>query len=261
MSDLSFNSGGNDPAARTTPGADQGAQGEPQNQPANNGDGSDQSFIEYNGRALSKEEVLKKIENADQFIETLKSEREQDRQRLESIESQLGKAGRIEEVLSALQGNNGQGSQGQGNEPGNEADDGQQPALDVETLTQGVLEKLTAREQAQAEENNWKSVTNTLTEHFGEKTDAKVREVAQENGMSVEEAANLARKRPKVFLKLFDELGPSRTSTPLTSAHRRSTPQGANRQQPTGPSGYMQARTTRDQVAIYKQRLAEFSER
>lgn len=247
MSDLNFQSGAT--TSTDTPVGDQASQGDPQaasREPSN----SDQSFLEYNGKSLSREDVLKKLQNADSFIETLKGERAEDRQRLEAIESQLQKAGKVDEVLEALRGN-GQGAPDQENTP--PENEPASPTLDVETLTQGVLEQLSAREQAQLEDNNWKAVTETLTHTFGEKTNAKVREVALNNDLSVEEAADLARKRPKVFLKLFgDEVKGSTTSASLLGGGRRPAPR-----KDTTPSGYAQARKTSDQISIYKKKLAD----
>ena len=199
--------------------------------------------IEYNGKTLTQEEVLKKLAHADSHIETLTAEREADRGRLSQLEEAVSKATKVEDVLKALQG---EGAAPAEPEPTNSND-----APDIEATLDELLAK---REAARTADENWSNVTKTLAEAFGSKTNEKVAEVAAENDMTLEEAEAFARSKPKAFLKLFGKIG-STTTTPISQGGRNP---NAHRDQPASPTGYMEARTTKDQVDIYRRKLAQF---
>lgn len=213
----------------------------PQTTSPEGGEGSDHSFIEYNGRKLSKEEVLNKLQHADTFIDTLKGERETDRERLERLEKQAEDAKKVSDVLAALQGGDTAQPDG-GNDTSSEGDD----AADPSAIADQVLRQLQEKEAQKRQEENWNSVTKTLTATFGDKTNEKVREVALANDMTVEEAASMAKSKPKVFLRLFDLKG-GETSTPVNTGSGRR-PSLAD--QDDGPSGYSEAKSTKEQVDI-----------
>jgi len=241
MSNIDF-TGGN--PVNTPDDQDQGQAGGGADAGAN---GADQGVIEYNGRKLTQEEVLKKLAHADSHIETLTAERQADRTRLEQLEEQVGRASKVEDVLKALAGGEGEPDP---NEPAQPAQ--QQPQeVDLDSKLDELLNK---REAAKREESNWNEVTGKLASVFGSKTNEKVAEVAAENDMTLEEAQAFARSKPKAFLKLFGNLE-GRASTPLTPGSRNT---NAFQPAPSAPSGYMDARTTKDQVAIYRQKLAQY---
>lgn len=225
-----------------TPVQDQGAGGKD----SGNNSGADQGFIEYNGRKLSQEEVLKKLEHADTHIETLVAEREADQSRLSALEEAVGKANKIEDVLKALSGK----EEPENKEPA-PADKGNE--VDLDTLLE---QKLAQRDAARAAESNWKHVTGELAKAFGSKTNEKVAEVAADHDMTLEEAQTFAKSKPKAFLKLFGNLG-STTSTPSTPSYRNPAARLSD-DSSNAPTGYMDAKTTKDQVSIYKRKLAQF---
>ena len=204
MSDIDFSNGN----AQTNGEADNAGPATPGNAvSADNGQGNqggqDQGFIEYGGRKFSGEDVLKKLENADSFIEQLKSEREADRAKFAALEEQLSKLGKVDSVLEALQGK----SQGEpAPETGGDGSENEQ-GLDPEALAAQIQERVLAglneKTQAETQANNWKQVTNTLTHHYGEKVNAKVAEIAAEHDLTLTEAKEMAQSRPKVFLNLF----------------------------------------------------------
>lgn len=212
----------------------------------NPADGSqDQGFaIEYNGRKLTQEEVLKKLEHADSHIGTLTSEREADRLRLEALEAAVAKASKVEDVLKALQGKE-EGSTPATVEP-NPANQGN----DIESQLDELLNK---RELARSSETNWTHVTTELAKAFGSKTNDKVAEVAQENDMTLEEAQAFARSKPKAFLKLFGRLSAPQSHV-TTNGFRNSF---AQHEETSAPTGYMEAKTSKDQISIYQRALAK----
>lgn len=208
----------------------------------------DKSFIEYNGQVFSKEDVLKKLSHADSHINTLVDERKADRERLDALEASVANASKVGDVLEALKGTPAAPAT-----PAEPADKG--APVDANAIAETVLSQLSEREAVKRSEENWNSVTQSLTKAYGEKVNEKVKLVAIENDMTVEEAAAFARSKPKAFLKLFgNELAGSTTSTPLSPGKGARSPSDPN----TGPvenSGYSQAHSTKDQVAIYQDQL------
>jgi len=242
MSDLNFEAGGTTPPTATTTPATTPTGVNPQPKPDAPSE-ADQLKIVYNGRELSQEEVLKKLEHADTHISTLVEERKADQARLEALEAAAADSGEIRKVLEALQG-----------KPKDDPAKADSPS-DAASVTEQVLATLAQRDAAAKADSNWSQVTTTLTKVYGEQTNAKVREVALANDMSVEEAASLAKSKPSVFLALFGtELKGSTHSTPMSKGTVNTHTQS---KAPTGPSGYKDAKTTNDQVSIYKQRLTE----
>lgn len=150
--------------------------------------------IEYKGRKLSKEDVLKKLENADQFIETLKSERAEDRKLIEQVNEQLKKQVDVAELLKTLK-----------TQPANEAApvSEQAPAVDPDKIVGDVMSKLDAAAKLKQRAENWTSVTSRLTQAFGDKVNEKVAEVAAKNDMTVDEMAEMIKAKPKLALNLF----------------------------------------------------------
>jgi len=233
MSEIDF-SGGN----HETPVQDQATGGgEAPAAPQDQG-----GVIEYNGRQLSQEEVLKKLAHADSHIDTLTAEREADRQRLAALEEAVNKSSKLEDVLQAL-------SKGE-EEPAAAAQPAEEP-VDLDAKLDALLAK---REAAKQAEGNWNTVTSTLGKVYGSKTNEKVAEVAAENDMTLEEAEQFARSKPKAFLKLFGNLE-SPGSAPLTPGARNP---AAFQAPAAAPSGYMDAKTTKDQVSVYQRKLAQY---
>lgn len=240
-------------AATTTPEAD--AQG---NAPTGSGQ-PDQGGFEYNGKVLSKEDVLKKLEHADSFIEQLKQEREQDRAWREQVEAKLANAGKVDSVLEALQG--------KAKEPkeSSEVNPSTAPSLDPNELAaqiqKQVLEGLSQTKLEETRTNNWKTVTKTLTESYGEQVNAKVQEIAAAHDLSLEEAKELAHSRPKVFLNLFGIQG-SKAEAGVAGSRYNTTRQ-VIQPKPKSNAGadWAKASKTSDQVSAYQARLQELLNR
>lgn len=83
------------------------------------------------------------------------------------------------------------------------------PAVDTEKLMKSVEEKVEGKvaelEAKKIKESNFKLVSDTLSKKYGESVDKEVKRVAEENGMSFDEAVAMAMSKPKLFLKLFPE--------------------------------------------------------
>ena len=201
---------------------------------------ADQPLIEYGGRKLTAADVLKKLENADQFIEQLKAERAADRALLTEATSALKGAVTAKELLAA-------------------------PAPAVTTAAApvdiaGEVDRVvSAREAARIEESNWKAAQDAMTKAFGDKADEKAKAAAASIGYTLDELVKLARTKPQAFTRLFPELQAAPASTPTTQRGGVSTAAVAAQPQPKSASGYWEATKTRDKVDIYTQRLKQLS--
>lgn len=202
--------------------------------------------IEYKGRKLSKEDVLKKLENADQFIETLKSERAEDRKLIEQVNEQLKKQVDVAELLKTLK-----------TQPANEAApvSEQAPAVDPDKIVGDVMSKLDAAAKLKQRAENWTSVTSRLTQAFGDKVNEKVAEVAAKNDMTVDEMAEMIKAKPKLALNLFPELNARGPKSGLHSSSSRP-PVPGNANVKTGKK-YGDPMSGKETTAYYLQRLAQ----
>lgn len=213
----------------------------------NEGNSGDNAVVlELNGRKFTREDLIRKLTSADEFIETLKKERQEDRALLEQVNAKLSESVNAAELLNKLK-------QGEV-QPETQA---QQPApVDPDAITAAVLSKLTEKQVQQQRDANWDNVTSQLTSIYGDKTNVKVAEVAKENNLTLAEAAELARNKPNLFLKLFPELSAKPKSGGLLDGSRNTQ---SFVKQPKGPSGFTAARTTKDSVSVYLKRLQELS--
>lgn len=240
----SFNS--TDPVTTTTPASTDPSSFVDPN--ANPTAASDTGVVEYKGRKLTAAEVAKQLERLDakdDFIAQLKAERAQDRAQVQELLAALKKGTSADELLRA------QASAAAAPPPA---------ALDPDALITAAVERIDSRNAAAlaeaAAKANFAHVSTTLTKQYGQDTDAKVREVCASNGLSLEEGVALARDKPAVFLALFPKAQAPNptyrgTRNPLAVEGQPSTGRRAD------SANIFKATTTRDQVAIYRQRLAE----
>lgn len=201
---------------------------------------ADQPLIEYGGRKLTAADVLKKLENADQFIEQLKAERAADRALLTEATSALKGAVTAKELLATP------------------APAVATPAAPVDIAGE-VDRVVSAREAARIEEANWKAAQDAMTKAFGDKADEKAKAAAASIGYTLDELVKLARTKPQAFTRLFPELQAAPASSPTTQRGGVSTAAVAAQPQPKSASGYWEATKTRDKVDIYTQRLKQLS--
>lgn len=202
---------------------------------------ADQPLIEYGGRKLTAADVIKKLENADQFIEQLKAERAADRQLLTEATTALKGAVTAKELLTT---------------PAPAVTT--QPAAPVDIAGE-VDRVVSAREAARIEDANWKAAQDAMTKAFGEKADVVAKAAAAEAGYSLEELIKLARTKPLAFKRLFPELQAAPAPSPTPNKGGVSTAAQGAAAQPKSASGYWEATSIRDKAAIYTQKLKALS--
>lgn len=216
--------------------------------PASQGD----VVLEVGGRKYTLSDLQKKIVHQEQHIQTLETERKDDRKALTDATEALKKAVSAKELLNAAAAAPAPTVLGA------------QPvaapaAASTAELADAVIQHLDSKAAAKQRVANWEIVTSTLTGVHGATTDQRVREVARENDMTFEEAVVMAKATPKAFLKLFPELtkdGPKGPTTFNTKTNLQSQPVIQKK-----PSNYMKATKMKDQIAIYTQKLNEMSSR
>ena len=205
--------------------------------------GTDPIF-EHGGRKYDKEALAKKLDHADSYIEQLKAELKEKEEALSTVSVEANIEEKVKELLRKTENNE------QSNQQGN-------PPVDVEQIVEQVANtvqsQLAQKDVEKQQEQNWTEVTAKLTEAFGSETDTIVAAKAKENDISLDEAAQLARNNPKLFLKLFPELD-AKKSDPKPMFGGVNSQSVANTQPKSKVSPIGQS-TTKGQVNAYLERL------
>lgn len=192
--------------------------------------------VDTEGRPSVDEQLSKlnkRLSDKDEFIETLKSERRQDRERLEQMEAmmrkledKLGKETSIAEVINGMK-----------NQPNQQSEKTSQIDLD-KLVERAKTEALTAVEQKQLEstyQNNFSECARLVQQVYGaDKVDSKIREIARDNDLTFEDAVEMAKTKPKAFRRLFVPEGTkANDSAPLNGSVQAAAFKGNQQSKPT----------------------------
>lgn len=199
--------------------------------------------FEVNGRKYDKDAAVVKISNADAHIAKLEAERKADRERLAAIEAERDKYKGTAEVLARKQ------QLEQENAP--TSVDPAQIAREVANLVKGDLNE-EARIATQRE--NLARVKQELTKKYGQNVDEIVGKVTGPLGMTVAEAMEMAKTKPKAFMSFFDKV-PAPVSTATKPSVNSAGLKPAASEPPT--RDLFKARTDKERVEIYQERLAQ----
>lgn len=178
-------------------------------------DTKESSSFEYNGKSMSSEDAKKKMDNADQHIQTLESEREKDRQRVEAlveeVEKLKGSKATMDELMERM-GNKADADDTQTGDP---------KSVDFDKIAERAADQAFARltqvEQEKVYKSNLTGVSLKLKEKFGDKTDETVFKQMEDLGYTRQEAFDLAGKRPKAFLRIVGLDSTPSTASPTPS--------------------------------------------
>jgi len=139
--------------------------------------------------------LLKRLKDKDDFIETLKSETKDYRDKIQQLESQLQQAKTIDELLERVKDY----------EP-SDTHEPTAPRLDedklLSKLEERVFGKLSQKQREDVEMQNWNESVSKLQEKFGDKYADYVRSRATELSVPIHEMDRLAKTSPKAFLEL-----------------------------------------------------------
>lgn len=196
---MTFKAEGDSPAAEKTGQVDQGTDIDTGNPSTDSSGNSGQNVDPI---------FAKRLADKDSYINQLKEELSSIKQEVESVRQGLQTAKGAQDVMAQLDNSS---TTSTGPVP---------TALDLDQIVQKATEKLeqsmSAKNAEKEKESNWKTVTTTLTDRYGEKVDSVVSKVAAENGMTLEKAEELAKTVPQAFLKLFNS---TTNDAPGTNVH------------------------------------------
>lgn len=184
-----------DPSAAPT-------EGQPSQQPTNQDQGSQDTDNGYTPEQIA--ELVKRDANAQQHISNIENENRGMREDLQKLQEQmqdyeakLAAQRKVEELLKGSNTSNQQGDQHM------EQQQQQTPAVNKDDINALVNEQVKNFFTEREKEENFNRASSAVTEIFKDKADSHVTKVAEENGMSFEEAQSLAREKPQLFNNLF----------------------------------------------------------
>ena len=166
--------------------------------------------------------VQKRVDDSQEYIKQLKAQ-------LEEKEIQLAKSRKLDDVYSALQTDPNKQHQ-QLSEP--------QVHIDAEEIATKVEEKIAAKLKAEqiasVEAQNLNTVRAEVSKLYGQNVDAEISKIAAENDMTIEDAFDLAKAKPKAFLSIFAKqpVQPANTSFSKSSINTLSVQQKAGNKEP-----------------------------
>ena len=176
------------------------------------------------------ESLVKRDANAQQHITNLETERQEQRdamaelqQTVARLEGTLSATDKVKDMLAGMQ-------------PGTQAPaqtEAAQAVPSVEDLVAQATAKVTADLDAKAQkdlqDSNYNKIAEVLTSTFGDKANAHVTAIAEQNSMSFAEAQDMARNNPTLFNNLFiktNNLGQASSFTPSAGSTNTAAAQG-----------------------------------
>lgn len=221
---------------------------------AANADASEEHSFEYNGKSMSSEDAKKKMENADQHIQTLESEREQDRKRVEAlveeVEKLKGSKATMEELMERM-GTNANAD---------ETNTGDPKSVDYDKIAERAADQAFARltqvEQEKVYKANLSDVSVKLKEKFGDKTDETVFSQMEDLGYTRQEAFDLAGKRPKAFLRMIGYEDSPKNTSPAPTSGDRVNPRGSSVPNLEDTGKLIGQKNTKSRVNAWEARIA-----
>lgn len=162
------------------------------------------NMFKVGDREYTPEDAAKKIENADKFIETLKQERSQDTERLQTLEAQLAEltskldtATKLDDVLNSKRSS-------QEEKP---AEQTTPPAVDTDALLAEFKKRIAEEEQQGVKSKNLSTAVEQAASKYGDSWQTKLKERGQELGMDEVAIQSMAETSPKAFAELFKLTG------------------------------------------------------
>ena len=192
---------------------------------------------------ISIEDVValqKRDEHAQSFIETLKEETQGLRSEMTELKDAFIKGDMINKALE-----------------GDDLNNDDQTGLSEEELLNKAVDKMRAElkedKAGETKQANFKSVTETLTEKFGDKVDDHMTKVCEDLGMTWDEAVKLAEDKPKAALKLFGADAKSVQSFSQSTVNTSAFQQEPDKEK----VDLMSIRRDKDRVSNFEERLTQ----
>lgn len=179
----------------------------------NNSGGVDTKSVEYQLQKLQQ-----RLDDKDAYITQLENEGKTFRTELDEYKNRL----QTTEDLTKLLEQSGRTQQPNGSN--------QDTNLDENTVAERVIETLSKREAEDRMNANWAQVQERVMSEFGNDANSvneKMKQLAQENGMSVADMKETARKSPTAFYKLAG-LGTAENKRPQSPQPSKGSVQGVD---------------------------------
>ena len=168
-------------------------------------------------RSYDADSARTKIENADQFIETLKGEKDELatqyaalQQQNAQLAAQVEQSTKLDEALTMFNQ--------QQQQPTPATPEVETPSLDVEALKQqlmgDVLAQVQAQEAAKVQKSNFDNSIAAAQKAFGTDMSTKLQERGAQLGMDANAIDQLAKTQPAVFNELFIPKAPTTSASP-----------------------------------------------
>jgi hypothetical protein len=192
------------------------------------------------------QKLRKRLDDSQAFIDTLKSERQADRQVIDELQNKLKSVPTIDEILEQV----------------NRSTGGDRQEIDQGELINKAAEifesRLNAKEIKQKQDANFKEVSSALKEALGKDgLNEKVAQLAEENGMSFDDFVRMAETSPKAALKLAGVEAPKPQRNPTESDVNTYAYDQNGTKQPIKRKHITDMTTERERVAYLNQRFKE----
>jgi hypothetical protein len=200
--------------------------------------------------------VVKRLNDSQAFIETLKSERAADRQALEEYKREIAALQAKVESTPKLDAILDEVSKRSSGRP----DSINQDEL-VNKAAQAAVGQLERAKQEAVAKENLSQVSKALASKFGvEKVDSTVAELAAQAGMTFDDIFEMAKRSPKAVFKLLgvenaEASGRSGESSYGNSVNSVGLPGTQRQEAPT--KNLMQARTEKERIDLFNKKMTE----
>lgn len=202
-------------------------------------------MFEVGGRQYSAEDAKKKIENADMFIDTLKSEKDQVMSQYSTLQEevaelrrQLDNSRKLEDALKPREETPKQTEQEQTTHQ----------AVDEAAILRKLREELSKESQQEVRAKNMRAAIDSASKKYGSDWQTKLTEMGAELGMDQKAIQAMAETSPQAFARLFGLTGKA-ASEPAPSG---SSTQSYQKPADPAPKSVMFGATTKDLVEQWR---------
>lgn len=226
--------------------ADQGQMFSQQEQPDNGSEGQqaqESSMFKVGDREYTAEDAAKKIQNADEFIEQLKREREEDKRYRQEMEEKFAEMARKLDTASKLDDVVSSSREAPQEQP-KPAEQTTQPAVDEDALMKRFEQYMQEQSQTRTRAENMKAAVDAASKRYGSEWQSKLLEQGKALGMDETAIQNMAETSPQAFARLFDIGSSSSTEADAVSGGHV----GQQAKPPEEPKSVMFGATTKDLV-------------
>ena len=209
-----------------------------------------QSFLQVGDRTYSSaDDVVKKIQHADQHISTIEQQNQSYLQQIEELQAKLAEASKVDQVLETLKN---QGT----TEP--KSAEPTQPVNPTDLVDQ-VVQTLDQRSQAEKVKDNVKAAEAKMQEVYGDKWLEVAQQKAKELGMTMGQVDAMAGRSYKAWERLFvgDVASGSNNTSMTPDVNSAAARAAADANKPQRKS-LLDTYRTKDRAAAVQERMKQY---